>query len=721
MGFLHPVALVIGGGLLALPIAVHLLTRPRPIRFPFSALRFLESVLRQRRFFSRLRDVLILALRGLLLVAVAGAFARPLLQGRVGAAAQDVAQRLVVLDVSRSMNARRGGVRVFDRARAEALRYLSRVADMRVNVIFAGAAPRAVFDTFSTNHLALQAEVRRAEVREEELDARGALAQAAHMLASAESPGKGQVVIVTDLQQTNWSKVSDIQFPADVDVIVEYVGLGPEVGNLAVADVAAKGRSEVGGVARAAVEVSNFSNADQVRTVQLTAAGRVYHQEVRCGAGQSAAAVFDIPADQPAGVADEGWVTGSAQILEARDALPSDDTRHFAFKLAEAPTFALIAREDPTQVGTSAYFLSRLLCPGFTRPGERGERVLWVEAGSLTSAALAEADMLVINGPGRLEDASLELLADLLLRGRPVFYVVSGVADVENLHRLEEICGGALKLPVRFSAWTEESGSAATAGGAPDGGFTLSHVQASLRPFSEFGDALERLTRGVTAARILKTTEDASGVPEDVLARWSDGSAAMVCTDVGNGRLVIWNCDLLRSSLPRSPFFIVLVRELTLMLLADRFGVESALPVGAARVLAVPPGAESTQGLSLIGPDGVAIEQLELQEGATGATWRWAEVGPPGVYRVVRGESTLLAVATACPAAESDLRPMPAAEVAKGLALGSEVPGRKPTVTVLGLEGGAERSETYEVWPWLVVAALVVILLELGTLKFFRV
>ena len=72
MGFLNPIALVIGGGLLALPIAVHLLTRPRPVRYPFSALRFLDSVLRQRRFFSRLRDVLILALRGLLLVAVAG-------------------------------------------------------------------------------------------------------------------------------------------------------------------------------------------------------------------------------------------------------------------------------------------------------------------------------------------------------------------------------------------------------------------------------------------------------------------------------------------------------------------------------------------------------------------------------------------------------------------------------------------------------------------------
>ncbi len=86
MLFLHPIAIAIGAVLLALPVAVHLLTRPRPVRFPFSALRFLESALKQRRFFARLRDLILLLLRGALLAAIALAFARPLLEGPARAA-----------------------------------------------------------------------------------------------------------------------------------------------------------------------------------------------------------------------------------------------------------------------------------------------------------------------------------------------------------------------------------------------------------------------------------------------------------------------------------------------------------------------------------------------------------------------------------------------------------------------------------------------------------
>ena len=169
-------------------------TRPRPLRFPFSALRFLESALRQRRFFARLRDVLILSLRTLLLIALAAGFARPLLRGLGGEAAEGVGRRVVVLDASRSMNARKGGVRVFDRARAQALRYVARREGLRINLLLAGATPRAAFDTFSINYPALQAEVRRAEVRDEKLDARAALARAAQMLHDSAATGKDQVV-----------------------------------------------------------------------------------------------------------------------------------------------------------------------------------------------------------------------------------------------------------------------------------------------------------------------------------------------------------------------------------------------------------------------------------------------------------------------------------------------------------------------------------------------
>jgi hypothetical protein len=715
MSFVHPIAVLVGAGLLGLPLAVHLLTRPRPTRFPFSALRFLDSALRQRRFFARLRDVFVLSLRVLLLVAVAGAFARPLLLGAAPHATQDVGRRVVVLDVSRSMSARKGGVRVFDRAQAEALGYVKRNAGLRANVLFAGAKPRAAFDTFSANWPSLEAEVRRARPRDEELDARAALAGAGQLLSEpgGDGKGRGQIVVITDLQETNWHDVSGAGLPGDVDVLVEYVGLGPNAGNLALAKVAADGRAEAGQPVRLRAEVQNFSGSDQLRVVELTAGDHVYRQEVHCDAWASAFASFEVGPFEGSGAR---WITGAARILEAHDALPADDVRHFVVRLGEPPTYLVVSREDPRRVGTSSYFLSRMLCPTGSLQGAAGERFVYVSPGDLGVHAVRQADLLAITKPGRMPPEALAAVAELLLRGLPVLYVAAEPSDAENLAALQTACGGALSLPVKFTAWT----AAPSSDGGRATGLSLRDVQAGAAPLRAFGDAIGQLTSGVTASAILKTGPVAGGVPEDVLARWSDGSAAMVVAPAGAGSLVVWNADLVRSTLPRSAFFVALLRETAELLLNADVGPGGALPVGSARLVPLPAGVESVSGLSVVGPEGQAVEGAVLEEAAAGATWRWPTVGPPGVYRVMRGEETVFAAAADCPATEADLRPADADAVAKRLTPG-DASGTTSQAVVIGLPGGRERQEPTELWPWLLVAALAFIVVELCTLKLFRV
>ena len=48
MTFLHPWAIWIGVAAASVPIVVHLLTRPRPMRMPLSTLRFVREAVRQR-------------------------------------------------------------------------------------------------------------------------------------------------------------------------------------------------------------------------------------------------------------------------------------------------------------------------------------------------------------------------------------------------------------------------------------------------------------------------------------------------------------------------------------------------------------------------------------------------------------------------------------------------------------------------------------------------
>ena len=161
-----------------------------------------------------------------------------------------------------------------------------------------------------------------------------------------------------------------------------------------------------------------------------------------------------------------------------------------------------------------------------------------------------------------------------------------------------------------------------------------------------------------------------------MLASWSDGTAALVTARAGNGRLVVWNADLLSSTLPRSGFFVALVRELAGELLADRYGLAGALPPGTARLLPLPPQAERASALKLLGPDGAAVADFDVEERDAGLTWRWAPVAPPGVYRIVSGGQTVLAAASACPASESDLRPAQERAVTAALAAAGTPPGR---------------------------------------------
>ena len=44
MSFVHPWAIWLGLGAAALPIVVHLLTRPKPVRLPLSTLKFVKRM-----------------------------------------------------------------------------------------------------------------------------------------------------------------------------------------------------------------------------------------------------------------------------------------------------------------------------------------------------------------------------------------------------------------------------------------------------------------------------------------------------------------------------------------------------------------------------------------------------------------------------------------------------------------------------------------------------
>src|SRR3989442_13764771 len=118
MTFLHPWAIGAGAAAVGLPVLIHFLTRPRPLRLSLSTLRFVREAVQQKRARHRLRDWIILLLRAAAVCLLAWAFARPLIGAKpLIADAPGDAVRVVILDRSQSMAAVSNGVQAFERAR----------------------------------------------------------------------------------------------------------------------------------------------------------------------------------------------------------------------------------------------------------------------------------------------------------------------------------------------------------------------------------------------------------------------------------------------------------------------------------------------------------------------------------------------------------------------------------------------------------------------------
>jgi len=126
--FAHP-AYLWGLLAIALPILVHLFNQRRPRPLSFGAIEFVLRSHRQKARRLRLRQILLLALRCLLIAAVALALARPSIKPRGVQAAQSSGPQAtaLVLDASLSMRYRVGSKTLFEKARSEALAALDRL------------------------------------------------------------------------------------------------------------------------------------------------------------------------------------------------------------------------------------------------------------------------------------------------------------------------------------------------------------------------------------------------------------------------------------------------------------------------------------------------------------------------------------------------------------------------------------------------------------------
>ncbi len=527
MSFLAPLFFA-GLAALAIPVLIHLIQRERKNVVQFPSLMFIRRIpyssIRRRR----IHNWALLAMRLAALALIVAAFARPFLRNSSLAAAAGGARDVVILlDRSYSM----GHGDQWDRARGRASDAVAGLADgdRATLVLFAASAEVAVQGTNDRGRL--QSEIGAAQLSAGATRFGPALKLAGSLLAASNLPRR-EVIIVSDFQRSGWSPGDGLRLPAGTTLTPVTVQATGEQ-NLAVAPVSIQ-REQVSGQDRVTVTTGVLNRSDKIATnvpIVLELDGHVTQSlQMTVQPHGSASATFPpVTLSQP---------NTRASVRIGDDALARDNAFHFVLSPPEPV---------PVTVVNAA----------------RGSR----DPGLYLGRALAIGERPRFESSTRAVDA---LSDDVLRQTRVVIMNDASPSDslAGRLKKFAEDGGGLLVVYGPQSSWPAAAADflPATAAGSVDrsrggagalGGLEYGH--AIFEPFraprsGDFSAARFYGYRSVTP------TKDAQ-----VLARFDDGTPAVLEKVVGRGRVVVWTStlDLFWNDLALKPVYLPFVHQLT--------------------------------------------------------------------------------------------------------------------------------------------------------------
>jgi hypothetical protein len=643
MTFLNPLYLL-GLAAAAIPIVIHLLTRKRPRRIPFSSVAFLRevNVAQLRRF--RLRELLLLALRVLAIALLALALSRPAVKGALGSKGSDAASSVVLLlDRSASMGATESRTALSVRAKERARAVLDALEPGdEIQVVPFDARPEPLFPNATVDHGRAAAALESLEPRPYTTDLEAAIAQGIDLLARRPQLNK-ELFLVSDLQVAGLPPArrdSARALPPNVRFYVLPVGENPRPENLALTGARVRGGGGfAGGLSfgrpagiylaaanggAAEVSVRSFGAAPGEVAVGVRGDGRELGRAfVTLATGEGAALV---PLAQAP--------SGGGEAFLPDDALDADNHRWFAGGPSGRTQLGLI--DGNPQAGSP---LSLALAAG-QDAGQVDYRRL--EAFSLTPGALSGLDAVVLNDVPEVPDAGLAALVDYAKGGGSIAVVLGPRARAE-------FYGGRLFPALRGPGL----GAARDAGG---GSWTLRLAAPGHPAFEGFA---ARAGEPLTQAAFRRAWTLKPGPTTRVLARFATDLPALV----EDGRLLVFasDADGAWNDFPSRGAFLPLWLQ-SLRSLSRGSASEDLKPGD--RFSAPLPASERAPDLRLTDPRGRAVPLSQsLSEGARRL------VSPPltevGLYKLSAGARPLREVAVNLDTRESDLARLSPADAKK--------------------------------------------------------
>ena len=524
MGFLTPLFLIGLAGL-AIPVLIHLTRheRGKPVRFP--SLMFLERIPFEETSRRRIRHWLLLAIRLTALALLIAAFARPFVRGGRLASVGGPGPEEVVILLDRSYSMEFGGNWDEAVARANAVAGALRPQD-RVSLIAFAETPQLLHRSISDpRRIAATLDT----LRTGSLSTRiaPAVKLAGSTLAASTLP-RHRVVVISDFQRAGWRPDPDATLPAQVTI--EPVVIGEESAeNLALADLAldrqsAGGRERVTvqarlvntGAAEATVDVILSIDETDVGTTTITAPG-----------GGAVPVAFDPFTLTNAFTRGEVRLAGTVGAgLREDDAL--------SFVASPGGDLAVLV-VDPLGTGDSNLHLRGAL--GIAEGAGFATRVV---RGAPGESDLETADVVVLNGGPFPGGNGGDRLRAFVEGGGGLLVVLGERSTVPSVH--------AEFLPATVGAVSDAAGERRLG-------------------FVDYDHAVFEAFRGPRSGDFSRAafyrTRQLAVTDGRVVARFDDGSAALVEGRRGNGRVLVWatGVDRFWNNLPLQPVYLPFVHR----------------------------------------------------------------------------------------------------------------------------------------------------------------
>lgn len=708
---------LLGGALaLAVPLAIHLLSKSRFRRVDWAAMFLLEQVLHQNRKRVRIEQLIMLMIRCAIPVLLALAMAQPVLNGWQALVGNAKGSALVLLDASYSMQARDPGAASatgsagtrYDRARRETQQLLGTMpGGSEASVVRIGGGDYPVTETPTTQAEQLARRLDDTAASLGTADSTRSLRRGVEALGEAGTV-KRDLILVSDFQRINWAdpggaerrRLTELLDGLEVRPSVTLMPVGTDAGrNIAVQSVALSSDSiGIGQRVRIRATLRNTGPLDAPDTpVRLIVNGaEIEQQRVAVQAGESAEVLFFHRFEQGGGQ--------TLEVATSGDVLSADDVFRVAAEVLEDLPVLLVSGDTGHRFPENETdFLELALQPFAAVPDAPLAdlvRTRTIEPGGLDAQSLSGMRVVVLANVGRLSEPQVIALRVFVQGGGGLVIFPGDKTDAAWMNEhladlapatLDGLSGVGLDFenPAALLDQRHEH-PALTLWNDPANG---SLAEGEVRVWYQLGQRSD----------------------SETIARLSTGHPLLAERRVGEGTVLLCAtaCDAGWSNLPARAFYLPLIQRLTTYA-ATRATPPRTIELGRpmlARLDALPANGSAQWVL----PDGSRITRPVEDRGGR-AVSELRDTTQPGYYRLLRSGQEPMLFASNAPRDESDLDALSPEELAElAEQIGAEVVADAQQYAALD----KTRRHGTPVWHWVWVGLLTLLFGELFVQQWF--